>query len=42
MASERKSGLISEAEFAEQKRQLLEMEQLRRQAEEEAQRRAQV
>ncbi|CAN0390730.1 unnamed protein product [Pylaiella littoralis] len=39
LASDRRSGLISEEQFAEQKRQLLEMEQLRRQAEEEAQRR---
>lgn len=42
LTADRRSGAISEAEFATLKRQLLEMEQLRREAEEEARRRQEV
>lgn len=42
LSARKKAGEISDQEFAEQKSQLLEMETLRREAEEEAMRREQV
>lgn len=42
LAAGKRAGEISEEEFADQKRRLLEMEKLRREAEEEAMRRAKV
>lgn len=42
LAAGKRAGEISEQEFADQKRRLLEMEKLRREAEEEAMRREKV
>lgn len=42
LAAAKRAGEISDQEFADQKRRLLEMEKLRREAEEEALRREQV